>query len=177
MGDVFMSLKEEITKAMQMLAEDERVIFLGQNVCYPGHVVYETLSGVPDEKKIELPVAEEMQMGISTGMAICGFVPVSIYPRIDFLVLAMNQLVNHLDKLHEMSQGQLQPKVIVRTMIGNTSPLHPGPQHSQRHVPALRLLLKHTKVYEIERAEDVLQTYEKALHQEGPVLVVEAAYR
>ena len=51
-------------------------------------------------------------MGISTGLALNGFIPVSCYPRFDFLILALNQLVNHLDKLDKMSSKQLKAKVI-----------------------------------------------------------------
>ena len=49
-------------------------------------------------KKIELPVFEDVQMGLSTGLALQGFIPITCYPRFDFLILAMNQLVNHLTK-------------------------------------------------------------------------------
>ena len=47
-----------------------------------------------------LPVAEEMQMGISVGLAIDGFVPISIFPRWNFLLLGMNQLINHFSSLN-----------------------------------------------------------------------------
>ena len=53
-------------------------------------------------------------MGISTGLALSGYVPVTCYPRFDFLLLAMNQLVNHLDKIRVMSNNEFQPKVIIR---------------------------------------------------------------
>lgn len=177
--DHILSYKEEITQAMQKLAEDERVIFVGQNVCYPGHVIYETLQGIPDERKIEFPVVEEFQMGFSTGLSLAGFIPVSIYPRFDFLLLAANQLVNHLDKLNEMSQGQFNPKVIIRTMVGNTKPLYPGPQHSQDHTAAFRLLLKHVWVIQICRIEDVKAAYNLAMDTSWnrPVLIVEPSYR
>ena len=48
-------------------------------------------------------------MGISTGLALNGFIP-DCYPRFDFLILALNQLVNHLDKLDKMSSKQLKSK-------------------------------------------------------------------
>lgn len=162
---------------MQELATDERVIFLGQNVCYSGHVVYETLKDIPDARKLEVPVMENTQMGMATGLALAGYVPISIHPRLDFLLLAMDQLVNHADKIGEMSQGQFQPHVIVRTMLGNTSPLHPGPQHSQDHSEALRLMLKHTPVWRPKNPEQVIEAYRLALKQSGPHLIVEEAYR
>ena len=172
-----MTFKEAVTAAMQMLAEDPRVVFIGQNVCYDGHVVFETLKGIPDDRKIELPVAEGMQMGMATGMALSGLVPVCIFPRIDFMLLAMDQLVNHLDKLSEMSCGQYNPKVIIRTMIGNTSPLHPGPQHSQDHTDALMAMLKYTAVSRIYALEGVVSAYREALECAKSTVVIEGAYR
>jgi pyruvate/2-oxoglutarate/acetoin dehydrogenase E1 component len=172
-----MSFKDAVSQAMVELAKDERVLFVGQNVSYPGHVVYETLAAIPDDRKIELPVAEDFQMGFSTGLALAGYVPVSIYPRIDFLILAANQLVNHLDKLCVMSQGKFMPKVIIRTMIGNTIPLHPGPQHSQDHTEALTLMLKHCFVWQIFSVDEVARAYQVALARPEPVLIIEPPYR
>lgn len=160
-------------QAMQELARDRRVIFLGQNVCYPGHTIYDTLKGIPDDRKIELPVAEDMQMGMSTGLALAGFIPVTCYPRIDFLLLAMSQLVLHLDKLALMSQGQFRPKVIVRTMLGADYPLDPGPQHAGDYIKALRAMLQHIRVFTVEVPENINSCYQIALKCEGPALVVE----
>ena len=50
-----------------------------------------------------MPVFEDVQMGMATGLALLGFVPITCYPRFDFLILSMNQLVNHLDKIRIMS--------------------------------------------------------------------------
>lgn len=94
---------------MEFLAEDPRVLFLGQSVKYSGNSIYNTLKTIPDDRKIETPVFEEVQMGLSTGLALEGFVPVTCYPRFDFLLLAVNQLVNHLDKMEEMTQGAFCP--------------------------------------------------------------------
>lgn len=162
---------------MQILVRDPRVVFLGQNVCYLGHVVYETLEGIPKDMCIELPVFEETQTGIALGLALAGYIPVSIYPRIDFLTLALNQLVNHLDKLAEMSQGDFRPHVVIRTMLGNTEPLHPGPQHSQDHTEAFKLMLKHTLVLTPMTPSEVIDAYAVALKHQGPVMVVEQPYR
>ena len=116
---------------MNYLAKKKDTIFLGQSVKYSGNAIFNTLVGVPDKKKIETPVFEDVQMGISTGLAIAGFVPISCYPRFDFLILAMNQMVNHLDKIRLMSRGEMRPKVIIRTSIGSKKPLDGGPQHTQ----------------------------------------------
>src|SRR5271169_537624 len=113
-----MTYKDELTKAMSLLAENEKTLFIGQSVKFGGQAMFSTLKDVPDERRIEFPVAEDMQMGFSTGLALQGFLPVCIYPRIDFMLLCLNQLVNHLDKMNPM------PKVIIRTSIGSTKPMY-----------------------------------------------------
>ena len=113
-----MSYRSELIRSMKYLSKNKRVIFLGQSVNYSGNAIYNTLKDISDKKKIELPVFEDTQMGISTGLALNGFVPVTCYPRFDFLILSLNQLVNHLDKIKEMSSGKLNAKVIIRTSIG-----------------------------------------------------------
>ena len=73
-----MSYKNELIRAMEWLARKDDTIFLGQACKVSGHAISSTLEKVPDEKRIELPVFEEMQMGISSGMALEGFVPITM---------------------------------------------------------------------------------------------------
>ena len=162
-----------LNAAMLLLAEDPRVLFLGQNVAYDGNVMYRHLDGIPMEQRLELPVAEELQMGLSIGLSLMGYIPVSQYPRMDFLILAMNQLVNHLDKLPIMSMGQFVPKVIIRTKVGAKTPLDAGPQHTQDHTEALRLMLKTVHVVKLLHEEDAVEVYRNALEARGSTLVVE----
>ena len=83
MGKYFNELK----KAMDWLGEKDDTIFMGQAVTYAGTAMTNTLKDVPANKKLELPVFEEMQTGMTVGMALNNTVPVSIYPRWNFLVL------------------------------------------------------------------------------------------
>ena len=145
-----------------------------QSVAYSGHIMSTTLEGVPREKLLEFPVAEELQLSASIGLALEGFLPVSIFPRIDFLMRCMDSLVNHLDKITWMSRGQFQPKVIIRTMVGSIRPLHPGPQHSQDYTSALRLMLTNVDVVRLTRAEEIVPAYESALASERSTILVEA---
>jgi hypothetical protein len=92
--------KDELTKAMTFLAEKEDTIFIGQQIVYAGNPMSTTLTEVPKEKMIEVPVMEETQMGMSLGLAMNGHKVVSFYPRWDFLICASNQLINHLDKIN-----------------------------------------------------------------------------
>ena len=119
----------ELKKSMNYLAKNKKTIFIGQAVEVPGTSMSNTLKEINPNKLLELPVAEELQMGITTGLALNGSIPVSIFPRWNFLILAMNQLINHLDKINIMSNNGYIVKTIIRTAVGSQRPLHPQHQH------------------------------------------------
>jgi pyruvate/2-oxoglutarate/acetoin dehydrogenase E1 component len=104
-----------------------------------------------------------MQMGLSTGMALTGLIPVTFYPRWNFLLLAVNQLVNHLDKVKHMTRDGWQPNVIIRTSIGSIRPLNPQCQHLGDFTDAFRLMLTNIEVIRLEEPEDIVPAYTKAL--------------
>ena len=114
-----MNYFDELKRSMEYLASDSRTVFIGQAVAVPGTAMSNTLTDIASEKLIELPVAEEMQMGMSLGMGLNNMIPVSIFPRWNFVLLAINQLVNHIDKVDVMSNGVYSPKIIMRTGIGS----------------------------------------------------------
>src|SRR5262245_29100821 len=89
---------DELTAAMAWLESKDDVLFIGQSVSCDGTPIRKTFEGVRPEKMIEFPVAENLQMGVSIGLSLEGFVPVSVFPRWNFLILASDQLVNHLDR-------------------------------------------------------------------------------
>lgn len=162
-----MGYKKALSLAMQELATDRRVVFLGQGVRDPGTFMSTTLTDVPLEKRIELPVAEELQLGMSIGMSLAGYVPVSIFPRWNFFVVAASQAINHLDKMRS--------HVIVRVGVGSTAPLDPGPQHKGDMTEAFRLLMPNTTIVRLESADSIASEYRAALHRLGPTILVEIA--
>ena len=103
---------------MEFLAKDSKAIFIGQSVKFSGNSIFNTLKTIPQKKKIELPVFEDVQMGLSTGLALQGFLPITCYPRFDFFLLAFNQLINHLDKIKYMSDNTINLKIIIRVAVG-----------------------------------------------------------
>jgi len=159
-----MKYKEELIRSMEYLAKDERTIFLGQSVKYSGNAIYNTLESIDDSKKIETPVFEDVQMGFSTGLALNGFIPISCFPRFDFLILACNQLVNHLDKIEYMSKGQMKPRVIIRTSIGPKEPLDGGPQHTADYTDVFKGMLTNTNVVSLEEPEEIFPAFDLALN-------------
>jgi pyruvate/2-oxoglutarate/acetoin dehydrogenase E1 component len=157
-----MKYKSELIKSMNYLAKKPDTIFLGQSVKYSGNAIYNTLVSVPEKKKIEMPVFEDAQMGISIGLAFQGFVPITCYPRFDFLILAFNQLVNHLDKIRKMSRNEIQPKIIIRTSIGSKVPLDGGPQHTQNYTKIFREALTEVKVVYLNNPKQIYKSFKKA---------------
>jgi len=158
--------KNEIIRSMEWLAEKDDTIFLGQAVNYSGNAMFNTTKTVPTEKRIELPVFEDVQMGMSLGMAYEGVVPITSYPRFDFLICAVNQLVNHVDKMTIISEGQYQPRIIIRTSIGSRIPLDAGEQHTQDHTQAFKNLLKRVHVVVLDEWHDVFPAFEHAYNRQ-----------
>ena len=155
--------QEALTSAMNILSKNEKVIFLGQSVSVPGTAMRTTLETVPEKQLIELPVDEDFQMGMANGMALAGYIPVSVFPRWNFLLLATNQIVNHLDKLAELSRQTPAQKVIIRTGIGSENPLNPGPQHTGDFSEAFSLMCPNINIVRLDSAKMVIPEYEKAL--------------
>lgn len=170
-----MSYTGELKRAMTMLAADKRTIFVGINIVSGGQAMHATFADVPLERLIEFPVAEDLQMGFCLGLALAGYLPVAIYPRWDFLLLAANQLVNHLDKMPALAG--VAPRVIIRTAVGPRHPLNGGPQHTQDHGAAFSLMLKTVKIVELHEERSIVPAYEDAIEAPHPTILVEYGER
>lgn len=156
---------EELKKAMSLLSEHPDTFFIGQAVEYEGTGLYDSLVHLPDHKKLELPVAEYLQSGIANGMAIQGMIPISTYPRWNFMLMGADQIVNHLDKLSLMSDGRCNPKVIIRVAVGSERPVDPQEQHKGNFSDAFQLMCKTINIVELFEPEDIIPAYEKALNR------------
>jgi hypothetical protein len=113
---------------------------MGQGVGCRRHHHERHVRDVPDGQKLEMPVAEDMQMGMAIGMALSGNLPVCVFPRWNFLICAANQLVNHLDRLPLYSG--YKPKVIIRTAVPSKFPFNPGPQHDDDFTAPFTAMLR-----------------------------------
>ena len=157
---------EQIKKSMEWLAEKEETIFIGQAVEYPGTAMYNTIKDIDPSKRIEMPVFEDTQMGMSIGLSLTGYKVISIYPRWNFLLCASNQLINHVDKYPIMSGGKVSPNLIIRTSVGSERPLFPGHQHIGNMSEGFRKLLDNTEIIELNNANDIFPSYQKAFYRE-----------
>ena len=166
-----MKYQEAIKLEMENLAKDEKVIFVGYNINH-GSLSYGTLKDVLDNKKIETPVAENLMSGLCMGLALEGFKPVLFFERHDFMLVGMDSLINHLDKIEELSKGQFKCPVIVRAVVGATKPINPGLQHTQDFTEIFKRMF-HFPVYELKTVEDIKKAYKEAGKFEQPIMIIE----
>ncbi len=161
---------KQICLEMEELTKNPKVKFIGQQVASENF--YNTLNKVSINRRTEMPVAEELQMGLSIGLAIVGYFPISIYQRIDFLPRAMDQLVNHLNLIPKMTSGMFNLKMIIRTTIGNKEPIDAGPQHTKDLTNLFKVALNFP-VIRLDTLEDVKTAYTKAKSGNSPILIIE----
>jgi pyruvate dehydrogenase E1 component beta subunit len=168
--DIYSEYHKSICDEMKRLAENPKVMFIGQQIA--SEDFYHTLTDIPMNRRTEFPVAEEMQLGVSIGLALEGWFPVSIYQRMDFLPRAMDQLVNHLNLIPEISRGRFKPKILIRTTIGTKKPFDVGLQHSQDLTEMLKIVLKFP-VIKVSTPKEVKLAYGLARELDSPMLIVE----
>ena len=97
--------------------------------------------------------------------------PLSIFSRFNFLLCAMDQLVNHLDKLPLYSG--FHPRVIIRVAVPTPEPLDPGPQHLGNFSGAFRSILKTVEIVELTDAGMIVPSYKEAMVRDGSTILVE----
>lgn len=158
-----MTYKQAITDAMTQLAADPAVCFLGYGVTH-GKAMG-TLANVKPEQLIETPVAENLMVGLAIGVALRGRKPVVFIERCDFILNAMDAIVNHLAKIRKMSGGEFVPAVILRVIVGNKEkPLFTGETHTQDFFQGIREMTRSDPmaIYRIPAIEWTERTYSLA---------------
>lgn len=168
--------KEAIHQAMLDLSADKTVRFIGYNVRHGGKAMG-TLEGVPEAQLIEMPVAENLIVSAAIGMALAGLRPVVYIERFDFVLNAIDAIVNHLDRIKSISSGEFAPTVIIRTVVGNSlKPLYTGSTHTSNYAAQIARMVSFP-VQELMSEADVGNWYSVAkLRLEsnlGPMMLVE----
>jgi pyruvate/2-oxoglutarate/acetoin dehydrogenase E1 component len=164
-----MTYKDQLIQTMTDVAKNEQVRFLGYNVAY-GHQFNGTLVNIAKSQLFEMPVAENLIVGVAIGMAMEGFIPVVCIERMDFLWACADAIINHMDKAKQLGWGNL--KVIIRACVGGTKPLSSGCQHTGDYVKTFKSLLA-APVMAIKRVEDIDRIWTKAVALDGPCMIVE----
>tara|TARA_E500000178_G_scaffold110845_1_gene110618 strand:+ start:188 stop:724 length:537 start_codon:yes stop_codon:yes gene_type:complete len=173
MGEFLMNYLNEIQRTMKFMANNRKTLFLGQSVKVPGNLIFKSLESVSKKQKIELPVFEDAQLGMSIGLSLSGYIPITCYPRFDFLLLAFNQLINHLDKMEQISSKEFKPFVIVRVLVGSKFPVDAGLQHTQNYSKELKSMMKFIDVINLNNEKKIFQGYKKYFNKKKSAVFIE----
>lgn len=166
-----MTYKDTLSEIMTNLSKDEKVVFIGQQIIYRGNPMSTTLDDVPKNKMIEVPVMEESQMGMSLGLAMTDKLVVTFYPRWDFLILAANQLINHVDKYELMTNKKVH--IIIRVGKGSDEPLDPGHQHKGLYDEEFKKMSKSINYYNCKTVKEIKESYDFAIKNKGVHVITE----
>lgn len=122
------------------------------------------------KRVIETPTSENAMTGVGVGLALSGFRPLMVHQRMDFFLLAMDQLVNSAAKWHYMFGQQNSVPITIRLITGRG--WGQGPTHSQNlhswfaHIPGLKIVMP-------AFAADVAPLLQSAIDDPNPVIFIE----
>lgn len=167
------SMGQAINQALRdAMAEDERVVLIGEDIGIAGGafgVTRRLRDGFPG-RVLDTPISEAVITGASVGAALSGLRPVVEIMFMDFITLAMDQIVNQAAKAHFMFGGQASVPMVIRTPHGAGQ--NAGPQHSQNleawlaHVPGLVVVCPSTP-------QDAYGLLRSAIDCPDPVVFIE----
>lgn len=151
---------QAIRSGFEYLLENHSNVFaFGQGLWSPwyvGNTMMELEKQFGKDRIIDSPISELACTGAAIGASLCGYRPIIIHPRMDFLLLAIDQIVNQAAKWNYMLGGQVSPAVTIRAIINRGG--EQGAQHSQAlhslfaHIPGLRVVMPST----VQDARDLL---------------------
>jgi pyruvate dehydrogenase E1 component beta subunit len=154
------------------MRRDGAIYVFGEDVALGGP--FGVTKGLAEEfgvnRMVNTPISEGTVMGLAIGAATAGLRPVVEIMFIDFITLAMDQLVNHAAKLHYMSGGQLKIPLTVRVQCGISGAM--GAHHSQSleawlaHVPGLKVVMP-------SNPADAKGLLKAAIRDDNPVIFIE----
>jgi len=154
------------------MSRDASVYLFGEDVALGGPfgVTHGLAEAFGKNRVVNTPISEGTVMGLAIGAALSGLRPVVEIMFMDFITLAMDQLVNHAAKLHYMSGGQLRVPLTVRVQCGISGTM--GAHHSQSleswflHVPGLKAVMP-------ANAADAKGLLKSAVRDDNPVIFIE----
>lgn len=156
-----------------LLSHHPDVFVLGQGLWSPWYVgttMTDLDKRFGKDRVIDTPVSELACTGAAVGASICGYRPIVVHPRMDFMLYAMDAIVNQAAKWSSMFGGQAHPRVTVRAIINRGG--EQGAQHSQAlhawfaHVPGLRVVMPAT-------AKDARDLLVASVLSDDPVLYID----
>jgi pyruvate dehydrogenase E1 component beta subunit len=169
-----LSYKDALREAMhQEMERDARVFVYGIGV--PNHAkIFGTTEGLVEafgaDRCFDTPISEEAMTGFGLGAAIAGLRPIHVHIRVDFLLIAMNQLVNMISNYVYSTGGRYSAPLVIRAVIGRG--WGQGYQHSKSlfsyftHIPGLKVIAPTTP-------RDAKGLLTAAIRDDNPVVCLE----
>jgi pyruvate dehydrogenase E1 component beta subunit len=164
---------QAINEALAIMGErDKNVLLMGQGIDDKG-AFYGTTAGLQPiygDRLIETPVSENAMVGVAIGLAMSGKRPVIQFHRVEFALLAMEQIINNAAKMHYISNGQHKCPLVIRMIVGRG--WGQGPCHSQSleamfaYIPGLKVLMP-------TFPEDYKGMLISAIEDDNPVVIIE----
>ena len=170
-GGRIITFKDAIREAIdQAMIHDPRVFAIGLDADDKFGVFGSMLNLAHPERVIGAPISENAVTGIALGAALNGLRPICIHLRVDFLLVAMDQVVNYIAKWRYMTRGRIKVPIVVRAVIGRGWGC--GAQHSQSlgglfaHIPGLKVVMP-------SNPYDVKGLFLAAVKDDWPVIFLE----
>jgi pyruvate dehydrogenase E1 component beta subunit len=157
----------------QIMSSDERVLLIGQGVTSPWYVGTTTvglLSRFGEKRVIDPPVSENGITGVALGAALAGLRSILVFPRMDFMYLAMDQIANHAANWYYMFGGQQNVPLTIWSIINR------GGEQAAQHSQALQAVFTHIpglKVIMPSNAYDVKGLLVSSINDGNPVVFVD----
>lgn len=169
-----LSYLEAIREAIeQEMSRDPSVIMLGMGVDDPKAILGTTkglLEKFGPARVFDTPLSEDGMTGIAIGAALMGLRPIHVHIRMDFLLLAMNQIINMAAKMRYMFGGDISVPLVIRSIIGKS--WGQGPQHSQSIYP-LFMNIPGIKIVAPSMPYDAKGCLIQSIRDNNPVIFIE----
>jgi pyruvate dehydrogenase E1 component beta subunit len=170
----FLTYCDAIKEAQWQEMERDSDIFM-YGIGVPDHkAIFGSVAGIYDkfgeQRCFDTPLSEDTMMGFGLGAALNGLRPINIHIRVDFLLLAMNQLANMVSTYQYMSGSTLKVPLVIRAVIGRG--WGQGAQHSKSmqsvftHIPGLKVIMPTTP-------RDAKGMLISAIRDSNPVIMIE----
>jgi acetoin:2,6-dichlorophenolindophenol oxidoreductase subunit beta len=157
----------------QSMVQDRSVFVMGQGVkspWYVGNTTRDLLKRFGPGRVIDTPVSENAMTGTAVGAALTGMRPVVVYPRMDFMLYAMDPIINEAANWHYMSGGEKSVPIVFWGIINRGG--EQAAQHSQMihtifaHVPGLKVVMPSTPY-------DAKGLMMSAIKEDNPVVYID----
>ena len=168
------SSAQAINEALKIMGErDKDILLMAEGINDPSSIFGTTKDLVDtygNERILEMPTSENAICGIAVGAAMSGKKPIVSFHRVEFALLAMEQIINNAAKMYYLSNGKHTAPIIIRLVVGRG--WGQGPEHSQS-LETLFSYIPGLKVFMPAFPSDYKGMLISAIEDKNPVIIIE----